>query len=272
MKLGYAEFTYARWDWMTTHSYLDENAVGKIGLWKSNNKIVGIATFDTNLGNAYCLALPEFRYLKKEMLLYSKENLSNKDGFGIVISDTDYEFQDIAYELGYIASEGNRENDLIFYINKTSLKYELPNGFKITSLKETYDEYQYMNVLWKGFNHELNGEGKLNFTEENKNKVTGELCRPNVDLDLKIAVISPNGDFASYCGMWYEAEVGYAIIEPVATDPNYRKMGLGKAAVLEGIKRVKKLGAKTALVGSGQQFYYNIGMRPYSSATIWMKK
>lgn len=32
----------------------------------------------------------------------------------------------------------------------------------------------------------------------------------------------------------------YAVIEPAATDPDYRKMGLRKAAVLEGVKRVGK--------------------------------
>ncbi|OZV13934.1 hypothetical protein CIW83_00390 [Tissierella sp. P1] len=72
------------------------------------------------------------------------------------------------------------------------------------------------------------------------------MIRPNVDLNLKVAVVAPDGNFVSYCGMWYDPEVGYAVVEPVATDPDYRRMGLGKAAVLEGIKRVGKLGAKTA--------------------------
>ncbi|MNI93404.1 hypothetical protein D3C73_1513510 [compost metagenome] len=72
--------------------------------------------------------------------------------------------------------------------------------------------------------------------------------------------------------MWYDPEAGFALIEPVATDPDYRRMGLGKAAVLEGINRVGILGAKIALVGSSQQFYYSIGLRPYAVSTIWRKK
>lgn len=69
-------------------------------------------------------------------------------------------------------------------------------------------------------------------------------------------------------GMCYDREAGFAVIEPVATDPDYRKMGLGKAAVSEEIRRVGELGAKIALVGSSQQFYYSIGLRPFSTATI----
>jgi predicted N-acetyltransferase YhbS len=58
----------------------------------------------------------------------------------------------------------------------------------------------------------------------------------------------------------------------VATDPAYRRIGLGRAAVLEAIKRCGKLGAKRAFVGSSQQFYYSIGFRPYATSTWWMAR
>jgi len=32
VKLGYSEYTYARWDWMATHGCLDKSAVGRIGI------------------------------------------------------------------------------------------------------------------------------------------------------------------------------------------------------------------------------------------------
>ncbi len=268
VKLGYSEFVYARWDWMATHSYLDKSAVGRIGLWEDNGLLVGIATFDTILGNVYCLAFPDYSFLKKDMVIYSKQNLRGEDKFGIVIPDSDLLFQDIAAELGFIATP-DKENDSVFYIDKTSTSYTLPSGFSITSMKDTYDRYKYRSVLWKGFNHELKGEGELKYSAETDKEVDNEMIRPFVDLNLKIAVVNKEEDFVSYCGMWYEPEAGFAIIEPVATDPAYRKMGLGKAAVLEGIKRVGQLGAKIVFVGSNQQFYYSIGLRPYATSTVW---
>ncbi len=270
-RLGYAEFTYTRWDWMATHGYLDKSAVNRIGLWEDNDKIVGVATFDCQLGQSFCLTLLECTFLKKEMLLYAINNLSRDGKFSITIADTDLEFQDIAANLGFIATV-QKENDAIFYLDKTSTDYNLPKGFYITTMKETYDIYQYGRVLWKGFNHELNGEGDFKFSKEDEQAGKEEMIRPNVDLNLKVAVVAPDGNFVSYCGVWYDPEVGYAVVEPVATDPDYRRMGLGKAAVLEGIKRVGKLGAKTALVGSSQQFYYSIGFRPFATSTIWEKK
>lgn len=271
IKLGYAEFTYARWDWMTTHGYLDKSAVSKIGIWEDNDDIVGVATFDCQLGQAFCLTLPEYVYLKKEMLLYAKDNLSKNGKFSVTISDTDCGFQDIAAELGFVATK-SKESDAIFYLDKTSTTYKLPKGFHITSMKETFNLYQYGRVLWRGFNHELNGEGEFNFTKEEEQELEAQMIRPNVDLSLKVAVVAPDGNFVAYCGMWYDPAASYAVIEPVATDPDYRKMGLGKAAVLEGIRRVGELGAKKTLVGSSQQFYYSIGMRPFATATMWEKR
>ena len=71
--------------------------------------------------------------------------------------------------------------------------------------------------------------------------------------------------------MWYDPG-RLCCEEPVATDPDYRKKGMGKAAVLEGIRRVGELGAKVAYVGSSQQFYYSIGLRPFATSSIWLKK
>ncbi|MEA4888996.1 MAG: GNAT family N-acetyltransferase [Clostridiaceae bacterium] len=271
IQLGYAEFTYARWDWMATHSCLDKSAVGRIGIWEDNHTLIGIATFDCRLGEAFCLTLPEYSSLKKEMLLYAKNHLSRDDQFSIVISDKDYHFQDIAADLGFTAT-AEREYDAVFYLDKTSAAYQIPEGFHITSIKDTFDLYQYRRVLYKGFNHELNGEGEFRFSEKDEQEARDEMIRPNVDLNIKIAAVSPEGNFVSYCGMWYDPDGGYAVIEPVATDPAYRRMGLGKAVVLEGIRRVGRLGANTALVGSSQQFYYQIGLRPFATSTLWKLK
>lgn len=269
--LGQGEFTYARWDWMATHTFLDKNAVGRIGLWEDQGRLVGVSTFDGQLGTAYCMTMPAYTQLKQEMLRYAEEHLSRQGEFSIVIADTDTEFQNIAADLGYYASE-HKETDSVFYPDKTQTRYELPAGFSITSMEEGMDLYQYGRVLWKGFNHKANGEGSFRFTPETEQALSAEMQRPHVDLSLKVAVFTPEGNYASYCGMWYEPLAGYAVVEPVATDPEYRNKRLGKAAVLEGIRRVHRLGAKKVLVGSSQPFYYSIGFRPYASATLWKKK
>ena len=185
IKLGYAEFTYTRWDWMATHGYLDKSAVGRIGIFEDESEIVGLTTFDCRLGEAFCLALPQYAYLKKDLLLYAKDHLSKDGKFGVVIVDTDTEFQDIAARLDFTATE-QKENDAIFYLDKTPVLFNLPEGFHITTMKDTYDLFQYRRVLWKGFNHELNGEGEFQFPKETERETEEEMNRPNVDLSLNL--------------------------------------------------------------------------------------
>jgi len=69
----------------------------------------------------------------------------------------------------------------------------------------------------------------------------------------------------------YEPTGRYAYVEPMATDPVYRRLGLGKAAVLEGIRRCGALGAKVAYVGSDQAFYLSIGYEVIYTSERWIK-
>ena len=57
-----------------------------------------------------------------------------------------------------------------------------------------------------------------------------------------------DGSFVSYSRIWLLPNHQSAHIEPVATDPDYRRLGLGKAAVMECIRRCALLGAKRVIV------------------------
>lgn len=60
-----------------------------------------------------------------------------------------------------------------------------------------------------------------------------------------------------------------ALVEPVCTIPECRRMGLAREAVFEGLRRVRAMGAKIAVVGSDQPFYYALGFVPHSNGTVW---
>ncbi|MDL2292383.1 GNAT family N-acetyltransferase [Acholeplasma sp. OttesenSCG-928-E16] len=272
IELNNPNYHFGRWDWMISHSYLEKGNLSKIGIWEDDGKIIGFATFDTTVdGNSFLLLKPGYDFLRKAMIEYAEENLSSEGHVKILIQDNDIVFQNEASKLGYIPSQ-HKDLDSIFSIENGNLEYKLPDGFSMTSMKDTYDIYQYGRILWKGFNHEIDGEGKYSPTSEMLETYRKEFERPNVNPYLKIAVLNKEGNFVSYCGMWYDDKSDYALVEPVATDPEYRKLGLGKCAVLEAIRRCKELGATKVYVGSSQQFYYNIGFRPSITSTMWVKK
>ena len=219
------------------------------------------------MGEAWFLVDSVYMHLKKEMLQYAMDNLSEDGKLKALISNCDIPFQKIARDLGFYATE-EKEGNSVFDLSSENLHFSLPKEFSITSLSETPDILKYNRVLWNGFNHEGEPPESAEQIEIRRKSLSG----PHNDLDLKIAVVAPDGNFASYCGMWYEPGTDYALVEPVATDPAYRLKGCGKAAVLEGIKRCFELGAKKAYVGSSQQFYYKIGFRPLPEYTFWELK
>jgi len=269
IELDSHNYHFGRWDWMISHGYLDKSGLPKIGLWEENGALVAVATYDCGLGNAYLLTAAGHENLKEEMLLYAKDALQKDNKFKVLILDGDMGMQDIAVRNGFCPTQ-DKECDAIYPIDAESIRHTLPTGFTITDMSKTFDIYKYGKVLWKGFNHEINGEGEFSPDDERNGRAGFD--RPNINLDLKIAVVAPNGDFVSYCGMWHDAASQSALVEPVATDPAYRKMGLGRTAVLEAVRRCGRLGAKRAFVGSSQQFYYNIGFRPYATSTWWESK
>ncbi|MFZ5354583.1 MAG: GNAT family N-acetyltransferase [Bacillota bacterium] len=257
-------FDWVRWEWNFSLSFHDKENLSKIGIWEDDGRIVAIATYEDQLGYAYFMFDKEYSFLKEEMLIYAKSSLHKDGQLKLVIADCDREFQRIAARHGFKATR-DKENNAVFDIDVDKISYTLPEGYTITSLADSYDLYKYNKVLWRGFNH----EGEPPTTEEQIERRRISLSGPHLDLNLCVAVVAPNGDFASYCGMWYDRSTDFALVEPVATDPDYRKMGLAKAAVLEGIKRCGLLGAKQAYVGSSQQFYYQIGFSPIPAYTYW---
>ena len=94
---------------------------------------------------------------------------------------------------------------------------------------------------------------------------------PNYRKDLAVVVVGPSGDFVSFCGMWYDKYNNFGYVEPVATDPDYRRRGLGRAAVLEGIRLCSKLGATVAYVGSDNPFYLSLGFRKLFTLNCWRR-
>jgi predicted GNAT family N-acyltransferase len=264
-------FRFGDWDWM--FPVPRESSLHKIGLWEDDGRLVAATTFDGQPGNTFLMTLPGYQHLRVEMLHYAKDVLIGQDGrFKVMILDGDLAFQDLAVEQGFRPTQ-SKWHDAVYPIGDLSaIQYELLDGFRIVSMKDEPNAFKYGQVLWKGFNHELNGEGPYEPTDDVLAVRKAQFFRPNVNLDIKIAVVAPNGDFVSYCGMWHDPASESALVEPVATDPAYRKMGLGRAAVLEAVRRCGELGAKRAFVGSSQQFYYQIGFRPFATSTFWERK
>ncbi|MGC1120447.1 MAG: GNAT family N-acetyltransferase [Candidatus Methanofastidiosia archaeon] len=249
---------------------LKEPDLERFGIWEDSGEIVGVAHIEDRFGTVYFEIHPDFTHLKSEMLEYAETHLSAELSSGrryirALISDLDSKFEAVAASHGYKQDTNSPEYFSQFTMVNPFPQITLRDGFRLKSLEDDNDLPKVNRVLYRGFNHP--GEVPADLVESRKRVQSA----PNFRKDLNIVVESPEGKFVSYAGMWHEKVNKVAYVEPVATDPDYRFMGLGKAAVLEGLRRCGTLGATVAFVGSGQTFYETIGFRRIFAYYPWIR-
>lgn len=225
------------WEYMHSHPFLDESSLHKIGIWKDAGAIVGVAHYESTLGEVFFEIHPAYTHLRPAMLDYAEKQLDGeKDGkkyARVFVNDFDLELQDLVESRGYVIDKGYYNRPMSqFTIPQPFPPIHVPDGFQVKSLADDNDLMKIHRVLWRGFNHE--GEPPPEGIEGRKKMQS----TPNFRKDLVIVVEQTStGNFVSFSGTWYEAVNKIAYVEPVATDPDFRRMGLGKAAVLEGVRR-----------------------------------
>jgi len=260
------------WEYMHGHPYLDQSSLGKIGIWEENGVIAAVSTYESRLGEAFFQFHPAYKHLRREMLDYAEECLhgTSKEGRKFLhafVNDMDEEFVSLVEARGYKRDGEEARPMSQFVLPDPFPEIILPEGFRLTSLAEDCDWAKVHRVIWRGFNHA--GEPPADDEElESRRKM---FDTPKARRDLKIAVEAPNGNFVAFCGMFYEPTNRFAYVEPVATDPDYRRLGLGKAAVLEGIRRCATLGATVAYVGNDLPIYRAVGFKKVYISECWLK-
>lgn len=261
------------WEYMHSHPGLDSSVLERIGIWEENGVVVAVATYESGLGEAFFQFHPAYRHLRQELFDYAENNLagvSSKDEQKYLcafVNDVDREFVALVEARGYRREYQESRTMLQFPIPDPFPPIHLPDGFRLTSLAEECDWAKVHQVLWRGFDH--GDDVPMNEAELESRRAMFDT--PKARRDLKIAVVAPNGEFAAFCGMFYEPAGKFAYVEPVATDPRYRRLGLGKAAVLEGIRRCGAIGATEAFVGNDLPIYRAIGFKEVYKSECWVK-
>jgi ribosomal protein S18 acetylase RimI-like enzyme len=68
--------------------------------------------------------------------------------------------------------------------------------------------------------------------------------------DLDIVAVAKDGEFVAFCTCWLDTENKTGLFEPVGCVPGYRRRGLSQTVFSEGLRRLKALGAESAVVGT----------------------
>jgi ribosomal protein S18 acetylase RimI-like enzyme len=94
--------------------------------------------------------------------------------------------------------------------------------------------------------------------------------------DLDLVVVAPDGQIASFCTIWFDDVTRTGAFEPVGTVPEHQRRGLASAAMVEGLRRLQRLGATQATVSSftapAHTLYASVGFMEYDLSEAWVKR
>jgi mycothiol synthase len=147
----------------------------------------------------------------------------------------------------------------------------IPEGYTVRALGDVQELPARSFVSWKAFH-----------PDEPNDRYEGWDWYPNVQRaplyrrDLDIVAVAPNGELASFCTVWFDDVTRTGAFEPVGTAPVHQRRGLGKAVMCEGLRRLKRMGATMAHVGSytleAHALYASVGFTEYDLSEPWAKE
>ena len=73
--------------------------------------------------------------------------------------------------------------------------------------------------------------------------------RPVYRPDLDLVAVTPEGELAAYCIVWWDPASRTGLFEPVGAAERHRGRRYGSAVMIEGLRRLRALGATDAVVG-----------------------
>ena len=260
-------WNWGRFEWMMKHPEFDESLMGSIGLWMDGEKVVGAAIYDMYFGEAFVGVLPAYSALYPEILDYAYRELKDENGLGIAICDDCTDEIRVAKSAGFEVAE-QTETVMRMDLDK-ELPANPPGGLRLAELDPVKEPIAFQWLLWQGFDH---GSDKAEF--ERDDDVFPEIpeFRRHFDPTLSIAAKTADGEYVSYCCLWYSGKTDYAYVEPVCTVPSFRGKGVAKAVIYEALNRARSLGAKKAYVLSDMPFYEKIGFRKDKHFTFFWKR
>ena len=267
---GLVNWLQPRWEYMHSHANIENVDLHAIGLAEDDDgSISGMIHPEHAPAFCYVQVRPGCDHIKPMLVDWAEAHLGGwsrtfeRDMLGIHVDATDGGLQAILRERGYVETPEWGEQHASLDLDRPVPAASVPDGFTLQSLADENDFTKINRVLWRGFNHEgpppaaeIPGRQKAQAT-------------PNYRKDLNIVAVASDGSYVSYAGIWYVPENKVSYVEPVATDPSYRRRGLGRAVVLEAVRRTERLGSKRAWVGSDQLFYQAMGFEVVSRSSLW---
>lgn len=148
--------------------------------------------------------------------------------------------------------------------------YAPVSSYTIRSLGDTYELPARSWLSWKVFHPDDPDENYMGWHWY----LDIQRC-PLYRRDLDLVAVTPDGELAAFCTLWYDDMTRTGYFEPVGTAVAHQRKGLGKAIMNEGMRRLKDMGGIHATVAgyseAANALYASVMSTDYLLLERWHK-
>ena len=277
---GRREFSWPlyRWDywrWHVNANIFRFSLAAAVFLWETAEGRLAAVLHPDGPGEAFLEVHPAFRSAELEVAMLSVAETqfatTQVDGSQRLVlwaHEGDPLRRDLLARRGY-ARHGSPEYQRRRPMDQPIPDFRPAEGYTVRALGDAGELPARSWVSWRAF-HPDEPDDKYEGWEWYRNVQRAPLyCR-----DLDLVAVAPDGELAAFCTVWFDDVTRTAAFEPVGTHPAHRRKGLGKALLAEGLRRVERLGATLATVGSYSEaagaLYASVGFIEYDLSEPWV--
>ena len=271
-----ARFDYWRWHGILN---MNDSSLEDVSIWEADEGQIAAVLNPEGLGEAHFSIHPAFYTpgMAAEMVLAAEQSLAVTQAQGgkkltAWVNEHQAFLKDALVQRGFTQS-GYAETMHYRSLDAPILDAPPANGYSVRSLGDGLELLERCYASGLAFH-----EDDIHTARDNRdhphwyrNIQTAPLYRR----DLDIVAIALDGAVASFCTIWFDDHTRSAYFEPVATVPTHQRRGLGKAVMCEGLRRLKRMGATQAFVGSyspeAHALYASVGFTEYDLLEAWNK-
>jgi GNAT superfamily N-acetyltransferase len=268
-----------RWDGWRYHkagAAWDPRWQETVRLWETDDGRVVGAVHSEDGGDAHLQIHPDYRHMiEEEMFAWAEEHLaavdpqSGSQRLETFVFDYDMPRRQLLAERGYEQTTYGGVSRRL-RLGKRPLPTPLvAEGYTMRTTRPgaLHDQQGIADILNAAFQRTIHSAAEI---------AAFSIHSPSFRHDLDLVAVAPDNTFAAYVGFTFDERNGRGIVEPVCTHPAHRRLGLARALLIEGLWRVRELGAVDVYVGTGDdvganRFYDAVGFTEAYRGRIWQK-
>ncbi|MEN9937214.1 MAG: hypothetical protein RLZZ387_3793 [Chloroflexota bacterium] len=237
---------------------LDPNAaIAEARLWHDSSG--QLVAFGLPKGDQIdIIAHPGHPDAEEEVLAWAEDRIRVTGGTS---SLTAWSYEGDARRVALLERRGYERGTMSFLCNAQDLEAlpppaALPEGYRIRHVRGDEDVAARVEVHRDAF-----APSRMTVA-----KHRAVMAAPSYRPELDLVVEAPDGSFAAFALLWYDEANRCGEFEPVGCHSSHRRLGLTRELLLEGMRRLRALGATSASVFSSGEERYAPSRHLYSSA------